>query len=112
MGYGAFLLDPLHRERVLQIVTAMAAALTVPLTCKIRLLPTTAETVTFAKELEAVQAVRFWQCTAVSEEHGQAQAWAGRPGSSESCEAGCKDTCGLEWEHPELQGRCQEPGAV
>lgn len=51
-GYGAFLLDDEHHERVFAIVRALASALRVPVCCKIRLLPTLEGTLAFARRLE------------------------------------------------------------
>uniref|UniRef100_A0A7S4BXB4 tRNA-dihydrouridine(16/17) synthase [NAD(P)(+)] n=1 Tax=Chrysotila carterae TaxID=13221 RepID=A0A7S4BXB4_CHRCT len=52
--YGSYLLDTEHWPRVFSCVRAMAAAAApVPVTCKIRLLPTLQETILFAKGLQA-----------------------------------------------------------
>ena len=49
-GYGAFLLE--HPERVRQLVTGLVAALEVPVTCKMRILPRVEDTVAFALMLQ------------------------------------------------------------
>lgn len=51
--YGAYLADREHWPRVFAIVRALVAALAVPVFCKIRLQPTLAETVRFARGLQA-----------------------------------------------------------
>lgn len=52
--YGAFLLD--EPDTVLAIVRALAGGLDIPVTCKIRVLPSAAATVAFACALEAAGA--------------------------------------------------------
>lgn len=49
--FGAFLMD--HPSLVSDIVTAMVAALDIPVTCKIRLLPEYEDTLAFCRMLEA-----------------------------------------------------------
>ena len=49
-GYGAFLLE--HPERVRQLVAGLVAALEVPVTCKMRILPKVEDTVAFALMLQ------------------------------------------------------------
>lgn len=51
--FGAYLADREHWPRVFAIVRALVAALAVPVFCKIRLQPTLAETVRFARGLQA-----------------------------------------------------------
>jgi len=51
--YGAYLADREHWPRVFAIVRALVDALAVPVFCKIRLQPTLAETVRFARGLQA-----------------------------------------------------------
>lgn len=51
--YGAFLLDRQHWDRVCGLVRALAEALSVPVCCKIRLMPALAETIELALRLEA-----------------------------------------------------------
>jgi len=50
--YGSYLLDAEHWPRVFACVEALEAALTVPVTAKIRLLPTLEETLAFASGLQ------------------------------------------------------------
>lgn len=50
--YGAYLLDPVDHELVFHIVRQMATELSVPIVCKIRLLPQLSDTIKFVKGLE------------------------------------------------------------
>jgi hypothetical protein len=50
--YGAYLLDREHWPRAFACVSALASALSVPVTAKIRLLPTLEETLAFAAGLQ------------------------------------------------------------
>ena len=51
--YGAYLSDREHWARVFGIVRALRKALSVPVFCKIRLLPTLTQTIRFARGLQA-----------------------------------------------------------
>ena len=51
--YGAFLSEREHWARVFGIVRALRKALSVPVFCKIRLLPTLSQTIRFARGLQA-----------------------------------------------------------
>ena len=51
--YGAYLCDREHWARVFNIVRSLCNALSVPVFCKIRLLPTLAQTIRFARGLQA-----------------------------------------------------------
>lgn len=53
-GMGAALLT--RPDKVLQIVSALVKSLSIPVTCKIRILPTIEETVALAKVIEAAGA--------------------------------------------------------
>ena len=50
--YGAYLLDDHHWPRVFAIVDALAAALSVPVTCKVRLCDSLDQTLAFAAGLQ------------------------------------------------------------
>lgn len=52
-GYGAYLLDEEHWPRVFGCVSSLATALSLPISCKIRLCATLSQTLRFARGLEA-----------------------------------------------------------
>ena len=66
-GYGAFLMDDIARSR--QIVETLVAGLPVPVTAKIRILPSLDDTLSFARMLEGL-ALRASQCMGAGASNG------------------------------------------